>query len=107
MFEHLDVNSLLVNYGYWAVFIGCLLEGETILILGGLAAHQSSLRLVHVIVIATLGGMLGDQISLRHAFDWPIGNRCEPTVTDSFFPDQPAGRGGLGHVVRHGRLLGR
>jgi len=62
MFEHIDVNSLLDNYGYWAVFIGCLLEGETILILGGLAAHQTSLRLLHVIVIAALGGMLGDQI---------------------------------------------
>ncbi|MFJ3469462.1 DedA family protein [Pseudomonas sp. NPDC090201] len=62
MFEHIDINALLVNYGYWAVFIGCLLEGETILILGGLAAHQTSLRLVDVILIATLGGMLGDQI---------------------------------------------
>ena len=62
MFEHVDINYLLVNYGYWAVFIGCLLEGETILILGGLAAHQTSLRLVDVILIATLGGMLGDQI---------------------------------------------
>ena len=62
MFEHVDINALLVNYGYWAVFIGCLLEGETILILGGLAAHQTSLRLVDVILIATLGGMLGDQI---------------------------------------------
>jgi membrane protein DedA with SNARE-associated domain len=62
MFEHLDINALLVNYGYWAVFIGCLLEGETILILGGLAAHQTSLRVVDVILIATLGGMLGDQI---------------------------------------------
>jgi membrane protein DedA with SNARE-associated domain len=62
MFEHVDINALLANYGYWAVFIGCLLEGETILILGGLAAHQTSLRLVDVILIATLGGMLGDQI---------------------------------------------
>jgi len=62
MFEHVDINYLLVNYGYWAVFIGCLLEGETILILGGLAAHQTSLQLPHVILIATLGGMLGDQI---------------------------------------------
>ena len=62
MFEHVDFNYLLVNYGYWAVFIGCLLEGETILILGGLAAHQTSLHLPHVILIATLGGMLGDQI---------------------------------------------
>lgn len=62
MFEHVDINYLLVNYGYWAVFIGCLLEGETILILGGLAAHQTSLQLLDVILIATLGGMLGDQI---------------------------------------------
>jgi membrane protein DedA with SNARE-associated domain len=62
MLDHLDINSLLVNYGYWAVFIGCLLEGETILILGGLAAHQTSLKLVDVITVAALGGMLGDQI---------------------------------------------
>lgn len=62
MFEHLDVNALLANYGYWAVFIGCLLEGDTILILGGLAAHQTSLRLMDVIAVATLGGMVGDQI---------------------------------------------
>ncbi|WP_460045473.1 DedA family protein [Pseudomonas sp. S2_H01] len=62
MFEHVDINYLLANYGYWAVFIGCLLEGETMLILGGLAAHQTALQLPHVILIATLGGMLGDQI---------------------------------------------
>lgn len=62
MFEHININDLLVNYGYWAVFVGCLLEGETMLILGGLAAHQTSLRLVHMIVVATVGGMLGDQL---------------------------------------------
>lgn len=35
MFEHIDLNHLLATYGYLAIFIGCLLEGETILILGG------------------------------------------------------------------------
>ncbi|VFB22124.1 inner membrane protein YohD [Pseudomonas fragi] len=35
MFEHIDFNYLLATYGYLAIFIGCLLEGETILILGG------------------------------------------------------------------------
>ena len=34
MFEHIDFNYLLATYGYLAIFIGCLLEGETILILG-------------------------------------------------------------------------
>jgi len=62
MFEHIDINYLLANYGYWAFFIGCLLEGETILILGGLAAHQHVLQWPQVMVWATLGGMIGDQI---------------------------------------------
>ena len=40
MFEHIDFSYLLATNGYQAVFNGCLLEGETILILGGMAAHQ-------------------------------------------------------------------
>lgn len=62
MFEHVDVNYLLATYGYWAIFIGCLLEGETILILGGMAAHQHVLKLMPVIGYASLAGMLGDQL---------------------------------------------
>lgn len=62
MFEHIDFNYLLATYGYLAVFIGSLLEGETILILGGMAAHQHVLKLLPVIGYASLAGMLGDQI---------------------------------------------
>lgn len=62
MFEHIDVHYWLATYGYWAVFFGCLLEGETILILGGMAAHQHLLHLWPVIGWASLGGMLGDQL---------------------------------------------
>lgn len=62
MFEHIDVHYWLATYGYWAVFFGCLLEGETILILGGMAAHQHLLQLWPVIGWASLGGMLGDQL---------------------------------------------
>ena len=62
MFEHIDLHYLLATYGYWAVFFGCLLEGETILILGGMAAHQHLLHLWPVIGWASLGGMLGDQL---------------------------------------------
>lgn len=62
MFEHIDINYLLATYGYWAVFFGCLLEGETILILGGMAAHQHLLQLWPVIAWASLGGMFGDQL---------------------------------------------
>jgi len=62
MFEHIDLNQLLATYGYLAIFIGCLLEGETILILGGMAAHQHVLKLLPVIGYASLAGMLGDQL---------------------------------------------
>ncbi|NVZ60874.1 DedA family protein [Pseudomonas gingeri] len=62
MFEHIDFTYLLATYGYWAIFIGCLLEGESILILGGMAAHQQILHLMPVIFWASLGGMLGDQL---------------------------------------------
>ncbi|MBU6956590.1 DedA family protein [Pseudomonas sp. CVAP len=62
MFEHIDLNHLLATYGYWAVFIGCVMEGETILILGGMAAHQHLLKLWPVIAWASAGGMLGDQL---------------------------------------------
>lgn len=62
MFAHIDLNHLLATYGYWAVFLGCVMEGETILILGGMAAHQHLLKLWPVIAWASAGGMLGDQL---------------------------------------------
>lgn len=52
--------QFLHDYGYLAVFIGCLLEGETLLILAGFAAHQGYLSLPLVIVLATFAGALGD-----------------------------------------------
>ncbi|MCK9799575.1 DedA family protein [Pseudomonas sp. MAFF 302030] len=62
MLEHLDLNALLATYGYWVVFVGCLLEGETVLILGGMAAHQQALQFWTVLALAILGGVLGDQL---------------------------------------------
>ncbi|WP_025129518.1 DedA family protein [Pseudomonas sp. PH1b] len=62
MLEHLDLNALIAAYGYWVIFIGCLLEGETVLILGGMAAHQGALQWAQVVGWATLGGILGDQL---------------------------------------------
>jgi membrane protein DedA with SNARE-associated domain len=53
-------STLLATYGYWAVFIGCLLEGETILILAGFAAHQGYLSFPLVAALAFAAGSLGD-----------------------------------------------
>jgi membrane protein DedA with SNARE-associated domain len=58
----LTLSGLIADYGYVAVFAGALLEGETLLILAGFAAHQGYLQLYWVIGIALFGGFLGDQI---------------------------------------------
>ena len=62
-------GQLLSEYGYWAVLVGSLLEGETLLVLAGFAAHQGYLSLPMTLAIAFVGGTLGDQL-----FFW-IGRR--------------------------------
>lgn len=52
--------QLLQAWGYPAVFAGTVLEGETILLLGGLAAHAGYLRLEWVIAVAVAAGFAGD-----------------------------------------------
>lgn len=57
----MNLAHLVETYGYWAVLGGTLLEGESILLLAGFAAHRGLLDLWSVIALATLGGFLGDQ----------------------------------------------
>jgi membrane protein DedA with SNARE-associated domain len=54
--------QLLDSYGYLALFVGALLEGETLLVLAGFAAHQGYMSLPLVVFIAFVGGTLGDQV---------------------------------------------
>ena len=58
----MDLQSIIENYGYAAILIGTFLEGETILVLAGLAAHQGYLMLTWVILAAFLGSLCGDQL---------------------------------------------
>ena len=55
------IRHLVEHYGYLAVFLGALLEGETVLVMGGFAAHRGLLELPWVLVLAAFGGFLGDQ----------------------------------------------
>jgi membrane protein DedA with SNARE-associated domain len=59
---HLDLPALIDAYGYIAVAIGAFLEGETVLALGGLAAHRGYLDLPIVIIVAAIAGFAGDQL---------------------------------------------
>jgi len=56
------LESLLNSYGYPALILGTFFEGETIMILGGVAAHMGYLSLGWVITFGFLGTLLGDQL---------------------------------------------
>ncbi|MDO8703414.1 MAG: DedA family protein [Sulfuricaulis sp.] len=56
------LTELIKSYGYLAILIGTFLEGETILILGGFAAHMGFLELPWVIASAMAGSFSGDQL---------------------------------------------
>jgi len=58
----MDLPALVETYGYWAVLVGTLLEGESILLLAGFAAHRGYLDLPTVVGVAIIGSFLGDQI---------------------------------------------
>jgi membrane protein DedA with SNARE-associated domain len=61
MHPHLDIPGLIDAYGYAAVAIGALLEGETVLALAGLAAYRGYLDFYLVVVVAGMCGFIGDQ----------------------------------------------
>jgi membrane protein DedA with SNARE-associated domain len=61
--------DLFARYGYWAVFFGVCLEnagvpvpGETALLAGAAMSHFGRLSLPWVIVVATCGAILGDNV---------------------------------------------
>jgi membrane protein DedA with SNARE-associated domain len=53
--------EFLSQYGYAALAVGCFLEGETLLLLAGVAAHGGLLSLPLVLAVAFVCGTLGDQ----------------------------------------------
>jgi membrane protein DedA with SNARE-associated domain len=58
----MNLAHLIETHGYWLLAIGCLLEGETLLILAGYAAHRGYLNPVAVLAIATVMAFTGDQL---------------------------------------------
>jgi membrane protein DedA with SNARE-associated domain len=71
----MTLQQLIETYGYLAVFVGALLEGETVLMLAGFAAQRGYLELPWVITVALIGGFLGDQ------FYFFLGRRYGKRIT--------------------------
>ena len=57
------ISAFVASYGYYAVFFGTLLEGETILVAAGFAAHRGLLSWPVVALVAATGATLGDQLA--------------------------------------------
>ncbi len=55
-------ENIVTTYGYPALVIGTVLEGEIILFAGGFEAHTGYLKLPWVMAAAFLGSLAGDQI---------------------------------------------
>lgn len=54
------IEELIQRFGYLAIVVGTFLEGETVLLLGGFAAHRGYLNLAGVIAAAFGGSLFGD-----------------------------------------------
>lgn len=56
------MQELISQYGYWLMLLGALIEGETFLIAGGIAAHQGLLHLPGLLVLAVIGSLIHDHV---------------------------------------------
>lgn len=64
------LDALVLRWGYLAVGVGTMLEGETVLLAAGALAHKGLLRLPWVMLAAFIGGVANDMLWFfvgRHA----------------------------------------
>ncbi len=61
-FSEENLVHLLKEYGYIILFFWSIMEGETGLVMAGVLSHTGDMNLWLSIVVAALGGFVGDQI---------------------------------------------
>ena len=57
----MSLATLIAAQGYWILAIGCLVEGEAVLILAALAAHRGYLNPAAVVTVAAACGFASNQ----------------------------------------------
>jgi membrane protein DedA with SNARE-associated domain len=70
----MSLEDILTTYGYPALFLGTLFEGETPLIIASFLAHRGYLKLSWVIIVAFSGTLIADQ------FFFYLGKRKGPAL---------------------------
>jgi len=89
------LQTLIENYGYLAILVITFIEGETIVILAGIAAHLGFLELPWVIAAAITGSMGGDQLW------YYIGRHWGPKIIARRLSWQEGAKKVYGHLERH------
>jgi membrane protein DedA with SNARE-associated domain len=56
----LGLAAFVSKYGYWAVLVGTMLEGETFLVLSGIAAQQGLLDFALLVPCGVAGALVSD-----------------------------------------------
>ena len=90
----MSLEHIITQFGYPALVIGLLLEGETVLVLGSFLAHRGYLSLTGVILTGAIVSFASDQF-----FFWLGRTKGSP-----FLESRPAWKG---PVQRARSLLGR
>lgn len=62
MLPYPELITYIATYGYLAVFLGAIFEGEVFVTLAGLFSQQGYLSLSLVIILAYLGSVAGDSL---------------------------------------------
>jgi membrane protein DedA with SNARE-associated domain len=61
-FSEENLVNLLKQYGYIILFFWSIAEGETGLVMAGVLSHTGDMNVVTSIIVAAIGGFVGDQI---------------------------------------------
>ena len=57
----MNLEAIIAQYGIWAVALGAGLEGETALVLGGIAVHRELIAYASTILAGAAGSFIADQ----------------------------------------------
>jgi len=95
----MEIGPLVRDYGYLAVFVGNLFEGETIVLLAGAAVHFGYLDLAGVLASGLAGSVAGDQLW------YLLGRRWGPKILSLHPSWQARAERVHRYLLRHQDLL--
>jgi membrane protein DedA with SNARE-associated domain len=58
----MTIEALVARYGLAALFFGAGIEGETVVVLGGIMVHRGAIPFVSAVLAAALGSFVADQL---------------------------------------------